>query len=103
MRCNVQHFDTPFGEYPAGHPQPPFECVNIGDHVPPKGTAKWELLQDNSLRILDERFTMLASGGSRNAVRTYRPLVTALPLDLAPKIHMVLQYMATWAPIACCA
>ena len=64
----MQHFDSNLGEYPEGHPKPPFKCVAIGANDEPKEQDKWRLLNDHSLKILDTRYAPLAHGGWRNKV-----------------------------------
>ena len=65
----LQHFDSNLGEYPEGHPKPPFNCTAIGARDEPVGQPKWRLRPDHSLEILDPRFQPLAAGGWRNEVR----------------------------------
>ena len=66
--CALQHFDNVMGEYPESKPKPPFNCTAIGARDEPVGQPKWQLNEDNSLDILDDRFQMLAVGGWRNEV-----------------------------------
>ena len=64
----MQHFNSNLGEYPEGHPKPPFKCVAIGQEDEPQGQDKWRLRDDRSLEILDPRYAALADGGWRNKV-----------------------------------
>ena len=66
----MQHFNSNMGEYPEGHPKPPFNCTAIGHADEPVGQPKWQLRGDGSVEILHPRYRKLAVGGWRNEVCT---------------------------------
>ena len=96
------------GEYPEGHPKPPFNCTAIGHSDGPVGQPKWQLRSDGSVEILHPRYRKLAVGGWRNEVRYTRGAwrsdclsmsMAALPLHRSRGCQPVPALPTTLSPV----